>query len=430
MSADEDATLAGRARLMSDLAAGLTPETARAAAQRGVDLLGDLPGDPEALDDLAVAFRLAADALRVVGQDAAAQADLTAVWQGQTAEAAGERIDDDARQVAADAAVFAEAGEVLGALAGQLRQAAKEHAELRQRLVDLDHQAVEAGQDRLGDLSVQVAGALDAGARLLAQVHTDHDTAAARFRRLAAEPATDPANPTAPQSLLAARPGRLPLDEIYRRYQVSVDPEGLVTYPNGATGWLMSKLNIRRAEVTVGEARMLDRLGPWGVKDAYDIQKVALNRAERVFPQDGITDGHADAFRHAYWNALLTRRFGVEWAEQYCTAHERNPKNTGGSEAMDLHNNEVGRRIALAHPDADPDELAALVEKAVRAGDTVVIDRAGHLAYSDQLDPGDTGHADDTQPQGRAPGTSAPYGGSGGYNPGSDADIYGTAGNY
>lgn len=52
---------------------------------------------------------------------------------------------------------------------------------------------------------------------------------------------------------------------------------------------------------------------------------------------------------------------------------------------MDLHNNEVGRRIARENPDADSDELATLVEQAVRDGQTVVISQDGNLGYSDQI---------------------------------------------
>ncbi|SHF94288.1 DUF6973 domain-containing protein [Streptoalloteichus hindustanus] len=425
MSEADSAALASRARQLNELVATLTPETCRAAAQEGMRLLGEPTGDPDGLDDLAVAFRHAAEGLRAVGQDTAVNAELSAAWRGPAAAVAGEQITDDARQVADEAQVFATAGEVIGALADQVRQDRRDHEDLRQRLVDLDHRTAEAGQDRLGDLAVQVADALHAGSLLLTRIRAEHEAAADRFRQLVAGPGTG----AAPTVAAARADRRLPLDEIHRRYQVSVDPEGMTIYPNGATGWLCQKLGIRQARVTVGEARLLDQIGPFGVKDAYDAQKVALNRAENTFSGHGITDGHADAFRHAYWNALLTHRFGPEWTEHYCTAHERNPENTGSSEAMDLHNNEVGRRIATQHPDADPDELAALVEKAVRDGEMVVIDRNGRLAYSDQLDPGQTGHAEDTQPTGRTPGDPG-YHSGGGYNPGSDAESHGTAGNY
>jgi hypothetical protein len=48
-------------------------------------------------------------------------------------------------------------------------------------------------------------------------------------------------------------------------------------------------------------------------------------------------------------------------------------------EAMDLSDNEIGRRIAVQHPDADPTDLARLVADAVRNGQTVVVGGEGRL---------------------------------------------------
>ena len=52
------------------------------------------------------------------------------------------------------------------------------------------------------------------------------------------------------------------------------------------------------------------------------------------------------------------------------------PGNSADREAMDLYNNEVGRQIALAHPDASRQELADLV-----AGD---IETATHRHHRPQ----------------------------------------------
>lgn len=53
---------------------------------------------------------------------------------------------------------------------------------------------------------------------------------------------------------------------------------------------------------------------------------------------------------------------------------------------MDLHNNEVGRRIAAENPDASREELRNLVEQAVRDGEMVVVGTDGRLDHSDQGD--------------------------------------------
>ena len=96
-------------------------------------------------------------------------------------------------------------------------------------------------------------------------------------------------------------------------------------------------------------------------------------------------DGHNDAFRHAFWNARLTSEFGSEWTAQFATAHEARPGNPGMREAMDLYNNEVGRRIAIDNSRATTAQLADLVQQAVRNGDLVVVDQGGRLAWSNSV---------------------------------------------
>ncbi|MGH3873880.1 MAG: DUF6973 domain-containing protein [Pseudonocardiaceae bacterium] len=225
---------------------------------------------------------------------------------------------------------------------------------------------------------------------------------------------------------------RQPIQRIFDTYQVSTDPDGMVTYPDGAEGWLAKKFGFTPKTVTATEARLLDDIGWAGVIDANDIQEGASTRAQSAFGGAGIVDGHADAFRHAYWNALLTRRFDEDWTSDFTTAHERKPDNRPHEEAMDLHNNEVGRRIARENPHAGPDELAPIVEQAVRDGETVVIDRNGDLGYSDRVPIGETGRAPEiTQPPGTDPRKPDDTRWSGGYHPGSGVDDdYTTSGDY
>ncbi|WP_294252605.1 hypothetical protein [uncultured Sphingomonas sp.] len=122
---------------------------------------------------------------------------------------------------------------------------------------------------------------------------------------------------------------------------------------------------------------------------ALPAEKQAL--AARAYPKN---DGHTDAFRHAYWNARLTAEFGENWTKQFTTAHEGLPGNGAVREAMDLYNNEVGRRIAVEHPGASPEALADLVQKALDDGELMVVDRSGHLAPSDTVARGQHGMAD------------------------------------
>lgn len=52
---------------------------------------------------------------------------------------------------------------------------------------------------------------------------------------------------------------------------------------------------------------------------------------------------NGDAFRHAYWNAIMVRVVGAIFAEKFATAHEAD--STGNDKVMDLWNNELGRNI-------------------------------------------------------------------------------------
>lgn len=184
---------------------------------------------------------------------------------------------------------------------------------------------------------------------------------------------------------------RQTLEEIYEKYQVSEST--MVDYE---PKWPLS-LFTDPQRITQTEANLLHQLqvdkGALGLKSFRGAKEDAMDYASERFSGQGSGDGHQDAFRHAMWNALMTDKFGEEWAEDYGTAHEQQPNSRPASEAMDLHNNEVGRRIAAANPDASTEKLADLVEKAVRDGEMVVIGPDGNLARSNEVPPGGTGLA-------------------------------------
>lgn len=183
-----------------------------------------------------------------------------------------------------------------------------------------------------------------------------------------------------------------PLEEILRKYQVEEDPDGTREWE---PPWPFNMMTDPK-HITAAEARILDELSPLEMRDMDQIKEAAEVEAKvRFTPQNGVNDtadNHTDAFRHTYWNALMTQRFGEQWTRDFATAHERLPNNPSTAEAMDLYNNEVGRAIAVANPDASPEQLADLVEQAVDAGDTVVIAPGGErLAWSDTIALGEAG---------------------------------------
>lgn len=197
-----------------------------------------------------------------------------------------------------------------------------------------------------------------------------------------------------------------------RNYQMPTDPGGMVDWKPGAPfGWFTGSV-----KVTATEAAMLDRLSPFELNDLSDIKDQAFSAADAHYPpmqsqrgnfaneRDFNTwarnDGHNDGFRHAYWNALMTKHFGADWTKNFTNAHEGAGDNPADREAMDLYNNEVGRNIATANPNASDEELAALVQQAMDRGELVVIDSNGNLAWSNQVAYGAHGLSND----GAAPG--------------------------
>lgn len=193
--------------------------------------------------------------------------------------------------------------------------------------------------------------------------------------------------------------GRPNLAEIRAKYQVQ-DDEMIRWSPK--IGGLEADF-LGEAKVTRTEGEMLDRLtaarGLFGLNKLRSISSAAFDEATSRFADNPVpegvpeserrdwqfNDGHRDAFRHTYWNALMAKQYGNDWAEAFATAHEGLPGNDANREAMDLYNNEVGRRIAKENPAATSEQLAALIERAVTDGSVVVIDRNGDLAWSDQV---------------------------------------------
>ena len=109
--------------------------------------------------------------------------------------------------------------------------------------------------------------------------------------------------------------------------------------------------------------------------------KLASSYSQKAFKGDEANiykDSNANAIRHATWNALMVKRAydnpigggdlkaAAKKAYEFATAHEDNPKNTNKKNmAMDLHNNTVGRNVALQVLSKNPKASDAEIFKAV-----------------------------------------------------------------
>lgn len=189
----------------------------------------------------------------------------------------------------------------------------------------------------------------------------------------------------------------LTLEDIRQQYQVGDDPGGMVDWE---PAWPASLLT-DPVTVTKSEAEMLEALGLSALNDMNSMKEDAFSTADDRFTPEDQNDNHNDAFRHAYWNALMARRFGQDWTENYANAHEGIPGNSEIREAMDLYNNAVGRRIAAENPDASDEEIANLIEQAVRDGEMVVVGPDGDLVWSNTIPEG--GETGDGEAQGPGP---------------------------
>jgi hypothetical protein len=93
-------------------------------------------------------------------------------------------------------------------------------------------------------------------------------------------------------------------------------------------------------------------------------------------------DDKSDAFRHAYWNALMAKRKGKDFAEDLATAHEVSSDRYLPKE-MDLHNNKIGREIGEIYKDRSDSEIADAIMLQLNNGKLWYIDN-GQLKNTDK----------------------------------------------
>lgn len=128
-------------------------------------------------------------------------------------------------------------------------------------------------------------------------------------------------------------------------------------------------------------------------KETFQLSQVALKTAHQMEKSDtldgDISGGQVDAFKHAYWMALLAQEINKNKALRLGKAHEKGNylefkkakkkglNNSHGAMAseMDLYNNQVGIEIGLQYSEANREELKLLIIEAVLAGKMMVIQK-------------------------------------------------------
>lgn len=91
-------------------------------------------------------------------------------------------------------------------------------------------------------------------------------------------------------------------------------------------------------------------VGPIDCVTARNDATTAASEAGARYPSS-LSDGVGDAFRHCYWNALMTVHIGADQAKSVADNHEESASGSPASSQMDYHNNQVGRDIGASSPD-------------------------------------------------------------------------------
>jgi len=177
------------------------------------------------------------------------------------------------------------------------------------------------------------------------------------------------------------------------------DAEELSDDEADAVRFLADEILINGVEALTEEAfrdgadLLFDGLEPLSNSDPYDSlnedeKRVCRNQRwdcyrVRDTPPDAGTEtaarfganGHndrADAFRHCYWSALMTKRANVKFARDLATAHETGTDRQPQAEFdMDMHNNAEGREVGLLGENQTDDWLADVCINKITRGELV-----------------------------------------------------------
>ncbi|MGH3912776.1 MAG: hypothetical protein ACRDTC_05110 [Pseudonocardiaceae bacterium] len=261
------------------------------------------PGDSTELENLAAAFRTAADMIEPIGDEVRTLGtqQLPDVWGGLAGGAAAQVVTATAKVIAATPVAFRDTAATLETLAETTRDRQRRHADLHQGLHDAYHDATHIvglpipNPFALDDL-VRAVGALIAGAR---QVYTDAisaaDTAAAAFAditgRARAGAGVAGGLGAADAVLLAGE-------------QISISGLG-----DGYDGAILTPAQLTRA------GQRLDAMNPTERARADELLGRAGSRTERAYLLEAIAAGHSGATLTGFADKILGKQ--PEWLHSH-----------------------------------------------------------------------------------------------------------------
>ena len=95
-------------------------------------------------------------------------------------------------------------------------------------------------------------------------------------------------------------------------------------------------------------------LYPTYILPTYSATKETLKICDEKFGKSHHKSNKANAFRHALWNFLIAEKCfrgnnsvekSIFWAKKITDLHEKLSPNKSLAKTMDLHNNEIGRKL-------------------------------------------------------------------------------------
>ena len=110
--------------------------------------------------------------------------------------------------------------------------------------------------------------------------------------------------------------------------------------------------------LTSSEKKLVIRY-PFDALKVNKAKEIATKQTERKFGKNGLGD-RSDAFRHGIWNAEMTVLIGSEKAELFATK-------------MDLHNNEIGRKLGADNLSAPEEKMAEIIYDEIMREDSLFV---------------------------------------------------------
>lgn len=134
---------------------------------------------------------------------------------------------------------------------------------------------------------------------------------------------------------------------------------------------LIKRLNVRQLFKLIG----LGLQKPLYIIPTFVATKRTLAICDALYGGEHHFHGKANAFRHSLWNVLICQRVlrvsGDEakseyWAKRITDLHEKLAPNEPQEQAMDLHNNELGRIYFKKLKDATEVEIISFLELKIK----------------------------------------------------------------